>query len=319
MHIILVTQRHGRSVHLPRWLGRGMPYLIPVLLAAVFYVGHQVGQPDENTMISDRALAQWEQEIGVQRESLQELSRQSEEELAALTVRLAELQARSTRLDALGERLIDVAGLQDSEFDFSLPPGVGGPDASELEAEDVMHGQSQQASLRPPSFVEEMDRLEQHLDSRRQQLSVLESVLQNRNIEDQTFVAGRPVGSGSWMSSRYGYRTDPFTGSTTWHAGLDFAGPEGIDIISVAAGVVIYSGERGGYGNMVEINHGGGYSTRYAHNKENLVEVGEIVEKGQVIALLGNTGRSTAPHVHFEVHNDGRTHDPIDYITRQRD
>lgn len=318
MHIILVTQRHGKSVHLPRWLGRGMPYILLAVAGIVFWGGYKAGAPAHDAMISDRALAQWEQEIGSQRQALDALSRQSEEELAALTVRLAELQARSSRLDALGERLVDVVGLEDSEFDFSMAPGVGGPQVPASDAEAGNGGSTDRLAFRPPSFAEELDRMEEHLDSRRQQLSVLESLLNNRSIEDQTFVAGRPVGSGAWMSSRYGYRSDPFNGTNSWHGGLDFAGREGTDIISVAAGVVVYSGERGGYGNMVEINHGGGYATRYAHNKENLVEVGEIVEKGQVIALLGNTGRSTAPHVHFEVHRDGRTVDPIDYISRTR-
>ncbi|WLD59652.1 M23 family metallopeptidase [Salinispirillum sp. LH 10-3-1] len=119
------------------------------------------------------------------------------------------------------------------------------------------------------------------------------------------------------MSSRFGYRTDPFTGRITWHNGLDFAGRQGIDVMAVAAGVVVYSGDRGGYGNTVDINHGGGYVTRYAHNKENLVSVGDIVEKGQPIALLGSTGRSTAPHVHFEVYLNGRAVDPAPYITRR--
>ncbi|TGG92732.1 M23 family metallopeptidase [Natronospirillum operosum] len=311
MQIILVTQRHGRSLHLPTWLGRSMPYLILVSAVGLFYLGFLAGTPEAGRALSDRALVQWEQEIHSQRQLLDQITRQSEEELAALAVRLAELQARSTRLDALGERLIDVAGLEDSEFDFSMPPGVGGPEVPVSSDDD-------QRFQRPPTFAEELERLEAHLDSRRQQLTVLESLLNNRSMDDQTFVAGRPVGSGAWMSSRYGYRTDPFTGANAWHGGLDFAGPEGLDIVSVASGVVVYSGERGGYGNMVEINHGGGYSTRYAHNRENYVQVGEIVEKGQVIAALGNTGRSTAPHVHFEVHNNGRTRDPIDYISRTR-
>ncbi|MEX1056490.1 MAG: M23 family metallopeptidase, partial [Natronospirillum sp.] len=273
MQIILVTQRHGKSVHLPQWLGRSLPYLTLMASAALFYSGYHTANEQQMTTVSPRALAQWEQEIAGQRDDLEALSRRSEEELAALMVRLAELQARSSRLDALGERLIEVAGLQDSEFDFSLPPGVGGPAMIEDVSTEISSLRS--GGLRPPSFTEELDRLGTHLDSRRQQLSVLESLLTNRMIESQTFVAGRPVrsGGGAWMSSRYGYRSDPFNGSNSWHAGLDFAGREGTEIVAVAAGVVVHSGERGGYGNMVEINHGSGYTTRYAHNKENLVEL----------------------------------------------
>ncbi len=118
------------------------------------------------------------------------------------------------------------------------------------------------------------------------------------------------------MSSRFGRRTDPFNGRVAWHEGVDFAGKLNSDIVSVAAGVVTWSEERSGYGIMVEINHGGGFSTRYAHCSENLVQVGDVVKKGQVIAKMGSSGRSTGPHVHFEVYKHGRAVDPASYIHR---
>lgn len=307
MDIILVSRRHGSSTHIPRWLGKWVVPLFAVVMLGTFYVGYRVGAPIHEMALSKDAMMQWENEINNQKAEVEKISRLTYEQLDALTVRLAELQARLTRVDALGERLVQVAGLEDGEFDFTLMPGVGGPEMSSGEG----------MSYRPPSFMEALDQLDNHIVSRSHQLSILESVLQNRSIEAQTFVAGRPVGSGSWMSSRFGYRTDPFTGRITWHNGLDFAGRQGIDVMAVAAGVVVYSADRGGYGNTVDINHGGGYVTRYAHNKENLVSVGDIVEKGQPIALLGSTGRSTAPHVHFEVYLNGRAVDPAPYITRR--
>lgn len=306
MDIILVSRRHGSSTHIPRWLGKWVVPFFVAVICVTFFAGYRVGAPIHEMALSKDAMIQWESEINSQKAEVEKISRLTHEQLDALTVRLAELQARLTRVDALGERLVQVAGLEDGEFDFTMMPGVGGPEMS-----------GEGMSYRPPSFTEALDQLDSHIVSRSHQLSILESVLQNRSIEAQTFVAGRPVGSGSWMSSRFGYRTDPFTGRITWHNGLDFAGRQGIDVLAVAAGVVVYSNDRGGYGNTVDINHGGGYVTRYAHNKELLVSVGDIVEKGQPIALLGSTGRSTAPHVHFEVFLNGRAVDPAPYITRR--
>ena len=119
------------------------------------------------------------------------------------------------------------------------------------------------------------------------------------------------------MSSPYGKRIDPFTGELAWHHGVDFAtGELGVEIKTVASGVVTYAGERQGYGLLVEVNHGNGYETLYAHDQEVLVKACDVVKKGQIIALSGSTGRSTGPHVHFEVHKNGRVVDPASYISR---
>ena len=127
------------------------------------------------------------------------------------------------------------------------------------------------------------------------------------------YPAGRPVQQG-WLSSYYGWRTNPFGGNQQFHKGIDFAGKENSEIVAVGGGVVTYSGKRYGYGNLVEITHGNGYITRYGHNKKNLVREGETVKKGQAIALMGSTGRSTGPHVHFEVIKDGKKIDPAKFI-----
>ncbi|MEX1265589.1 MAG: M23 family metallopeptidase, partial [Woeseia sp.] len=155
--------------------------------------------------------------------------------------------------------------------------------------------------------------LGQQLDSREAQLGVLESVLLTQNLSDRVRPQGRPVKTG-WMSSYFGRRTDPFTGKPATHRGVDFAGKAGAEIVAVADGVVTWSSPRYGYGELVEINHGNGYATRYAHNSENLVAVGEEVRKGQTVALMGETGRATGPNLHFEVLHRGQRVNPVTFI-----
>ncbi len=228
--------------------------------------------------------------------------RESEDKLDALAIRLGRMNAHVIRLDALGRRLTEMAELEDGEFDFSTAPPIGGP----LEPEQFTGGD-----------IIDMDRslelLAVQLADREKQLGVLESMLLNQNLTQRTLPEGRPLKSG-WLSSYYGKRTDPFTGKPAWHKGVDFAGKAGAEIVAVAAGVVTYSGARYGYGKMVEIDHGKGYVTRYAHNSENLVSVGDEISKGQVIAHMGSTGRATGPNLHFEVLQNGRSVDPLKYI-----
>ena len=164
-----------------------------------------------------------------------------------------------------------------------------------------------------PDVVDAMTSLDVQLADREAQLWVLENVLMNENLEDRVYPQGRPVNAG-WLSSYFGKRTDPFTGKPANHLGIDFAGKMGADITAVADGVVTWSGDRYGFGAMVEINHGNGYSTRYAHNSENLVEVGDEVRKGQVIALMGKSGRATGPNLHFEVLRNGQRVNPLNFI-----
>ena len=228
----------------------------------------------------------------------------SEPQFRAMTGNLAELEARMTRLDALGQRLTAIAELQGGEFDFSELPAVGGPMLGEYEID---------ASIKGLDF--DLVRLATHIDDREQQLDILESLLSTRKLEEQTLLSGQPVKNG-YMSSRYGWRADPITGKRSMHTGLDFAGKTGSEVIAVAAGVVTWTGKNSGYGNVVEILHTGDLVTRYAHNKENLVVPGDIVRKGETIALMGSSGRVTGPHVHFEVYKNGRSVDPSSYVAR---
>ena len=222
----------------------------------------------------------------------------------AYALRIAQLQARIVRLDALGERLTKVGRLDEGEFDFSQAPAMGGPESP-----------VGQRGYQIPAYIELLDQLAHDIEDREQQLGVLETLLAKRKMDRDVFIAGRPVKKG-WMSSSFGKRTDPITGNRAWHDGVDFAGKDGADVISVAAGVVVYADTRNGYGKMVEINHGGGYSTRYGHHKDLKVKSGDIVRKGEVIGLMGSSGRSTGPHVHFEVFKNGRVVDPSTYIHR---
>ena len=305
LNIIVVSRRNGRV----RSISSGVFIALVVIglsfLGATGYLGYWLGHQSQNDVFDQNSAAAWKKTLAKQKEEISQVKQYSEEQIQALTVKIAELQARATRVDALGDRLVKVAKLDEGEFDFSEPPAVGGPEASDLYS----------AAYQVPVLTDVIDDLATRIEGREEQLTILESLLSNRKISNDTFIAGRPILKG-WMSSRYGYRSDPFTGKMAWHEGVDFAGKEGSDIVAVAAGVVTWASERYGYGLMVEINHGNGYSTRYGHSKELLVKVGDVVKKGQVIARMGSTGRSTGPHVHFEVHNNGKALDPAKFILR---
>lgn len=275
--------------------------LIPI---AALYAGYRLGSSDA---VAAAAIASnWQEAVQQQRQAVADAKITAEENLNALALRLGQMQAHVMRLDALGQRLTRMAGLEDGEFDFDNSPAQGGPES----------GAATQP-LAVPDFITQLDNLSQQLDDRGRQLDVLESMLMNRNLQAEVFPAGRPITSG-WISSNFGMRTDPFTGKLEHHNGVDFAGKEGSDVIAVASGVVTWAGPRYGYGNLVEINHGKGYATRYGHNKEILVTVGDTVKKGHTLAHMGSTGRSTGPHVHFEVLRNGRAVNPSKYVRAAR-
>jgi murein DD-endopeptidase MepM/ murein hydrolase activator NlpD len=242
-------------------------------------------------------------ELESQREAIDVTRQRTEDTLDALAIRIGQMNARIIRLDALGRRLTQMADLDDGEFDFDSEPALGGPE------EPYLSG----SAVAVPEVLAAMTGLSQQLDNREAQLGVLESVLINQQLVDRVSPQGRPVESG-WMSSYYGRRTDPFTGKPANHKGVDFAGKAGAEVFAVADGVVTWSSNRYGYGELVEINHGNGYATRYAHNAENLVEVGEEVKKGQTVALMGDTGRATGPNLHFEVLHQGNQVNPVNFI-----
>jgi len=247
----------------------------------------------------------WYSEIQTQTEELEAAKQSSQQQINALAARLGMLQAHVRRLDAAGERILEISGIDAKEFNFSSSPAVGGPEKL-----------SETFSPSSKSLVQSFEKVDLLLQSREQQLKVLESLLMDKHMGLERYISGRPITKG-WLSSFYGERNDPFTGKPAWHAGVDFAGSEDDDVIATAAGVVSWVGKRSGYGLLVEINHGDGLVTRYGHNKEALVKKGDVVAKGQAISKMGSTGRSTGPHVHYEVIKNGRPTNPTPYINRK--
>jgi murein DD-endopeptidase MepM/ murein hydrolase activator NlpD len=250
-------------------------------------------------------LGNWSAELLRQQGEIEETRRILQEKVNALAMRVGQMNANVIRLDALGKRLTRMANLNDGEFDFGNPPAMGGEGGAD--------GQPAQI----PSLTAMVDDLQSQLSSREQQLGVLENLILTRELNKQVYPEGRPVQEG-FISSYFGDRADPFTGYLAVHKGVDFAAPEGTHVNSVAAGLVTFAGERAGYGLMVEVNHGNGMTTRYAHNEKLLVSGGEMIRKGQDLALIGSTGHSTGPHLHFEVLKNGVQVDPLRFIGEVR-
>ena len=308
MKIILISNRadKARTLMLNSWAkGLLSVLLLGIPVAAGTMMGVKIAD-GRWELLFENSVNEMQQQIVVQQAEVDTGRTQANNTLTAMTLKLAEMRARLVRLDALGEHLTQIASLEEGEFDFSSSPGLGGPEEPALLAEkDHLSMHNELAAV--------FSKLDRQLDSRESQLHVLTSMMSDNRLEKEQTVAGRPILKG-WMSSAYGMRTDPFHGEQRWHGGVDFAGKDGSAIVAVASGVVTWSGKRSGYGNIVELNHSDGYLTRYAHNEKNLVEIGSVVKKGQQIARMGSSGRSTGPHVHFEVFKNGRTVDPATYI-----
>ncbi len=241
-------------------------------------------------------------ELAEQQGEVERLNSVVARDMNALALRLGRMQAETTRLNALGGRLAKLGKLDDGEFNFESDPDLGGPEGGGL-----------MLAVPPNQISNEIGRLEKQLASQSRQLTVLEELLTDREIDDSLMPSGTPVRSG-YISSRYGYRSDPITGANDFHAGIDFDGDYGTDILAVGSGVVSYAANKPGYGLTVEIDHGNGYVTRYAHNSKNLVGVGDPIRDGDVIGKVGSTGRSTGTHVHFEVWRDGRVVNPNEFV-----
>jgi murein DD-endopeptidase MepM/ murein hydrolase activator NlpD len=304
MNVIFLPRREGRA----RQLNLTRPLTMTVLatltlaiLGSAFAVGLQLGRGShERFLLSDTTrlgslLAEQKQQIDALRQQLQL-------RVDAMAMRLGAVNAHVIRLDALGKRLTEMAAIDSREFNFERDPPSGGP-----EGEGV--------SAQIPDLSVMLAQLEQRVDLRESQLSALENVILARELKAQIHPEGRPVSNG-FISSYFGERSDPFDGREAFHKGVDFAAPAGSKVVAVAAGVVTWASERSGFGKLVEINHGDGYVTRYAHNERMLVRVGQTIKRGEPLALMGSTGRSTGPHVHFEVLRNGRQVDPLSFIGR---
>jgi murein DD-endopeptidase MepM/ murein hydrolase activator NlpD len=260
-----------------------------------------IAQPDDRTLAQ---IASMHQQIAAQKVELAQVRADAERDVSRMAVKLGELQADSARLDALGERLVAAGKLDPAEFNFAEPAGIGGPEKSVPPARSL-----------PFDLSVSMEELARRFDTQQTQLGVLQSLLADRQVIANLTPSGMPVREG-FITSPYGERIDPFTGRGSFHPGIDIGVPYGERVHAVAAGIVTYAGVRIGYGKVVEIDHGDGYMTRYAHNSKLVAHVGEYVREGTVIADAGSTGRSTGPHVHFEVWRDGRLVNPMVYVRR---
>jgi murein DD-endopeptidase MepM/ murein hydrolase activator NlpD len=292
MNLIFFSRRRGQAHHLrvshPVFLTLA-GVLGLAILGGVFALGMRFGTQatDSSTHLA---------EIGAIRQQVRD-------RVDAMSVRLGELSAHVIRLDALGKRLTEMAKINSGEFNFDTSPGLGGPEEG---------GASLAGTAAVPELTRLLDDLERRLEQRDSQLLALENVILSRSLGDAVRPEGRPVAAG-YISSYFGTRQDPFEGHSANHRGIDFAGVQGSEVLAVAEGVVTRVEKVAGYGNLVEIKHGE-YVTRYAHNQSALVAAGDRVSRGQPIALMGSTGRSTGPHVHFEVLRNGQHVNPLKFI-----
>jgi len=255
-------------------------------------------------------------QLAAQNHQLAVLRDAANQTMSSLGVRVGSLQAHIARLNSLGERLTQTAGLSGGEFDFNVEPAVGGA-AAALPRDQVQTSALQASSSDvSTSMTHEIQKLENQLKHSDDQLAVLENLLRGRRLKQQSQPGGWPADAG-FVSSNYGERQDPFTGVLSFHKGMDIAAEAGTAVKAAASGLVTHAGNKGDFGHVVEISHGNGYITRYAHNSALHVKSGDFVVKGERIAAMGSSGRSTGSHLHFEVIENGQAVDPRKYLESQ--
>jgi len=265
-----------------------------VFIASLVYVGMLIGQPNAQ----EAEYYNFEE-----KKNLQKTKQHVNRRLEALGQRVGLLQARISRINAVEKRLAGAAKVDISRFDFDSEPALGGSESANASFNPVSE----------PALSDEIKSMEKVLAKSEAALESLGVSLSETILREEQTPDGMPV-RNSWISSRYGWRISPISGTRKFHKGADIPGKYGADIIAVADGVVVRSEDAGMLGNMVEINHGDGIRTIYAHNSKNKVSVGQSVQKGDVIAELGSSGSSTGPHVHFEVRKNGRAISPHAYL-----
>jgi murein DD-endopeptidase MepM/ murein hydrolase activator NlpD len=302
LQIIIVDRRMSRA----RTLTLSRPRLAAVALAFTAVVAAVVAAL---YLLTLRMAADVPAVQGIVSYALREQNERYEQYLqtnvSSMAKMLGDMQARLLRLDALGERVSKLAGIRPEEFNFRELPGRGGPLPPDARA------------LTLHELQDQVSRVGNGVEQRSDYMGVLESELVASQARDALLPKGTPVSEG-FVGSGYGMRNDPFTGQLAMHAGVDFAGPVGTPIFAAAGGVVVTAELEPSFGNTVEIDHGKGLSTVYAHTSRILVKPGDLVRKGQQIALVGTTGRSTGPHLHFEVHVNGEAQNPSRYLASLR-
>lgn len=328
MNIILVRRKSGAAFDIN--LSRSFIIIISLMFLSLPVLSYYLGviSSDRTPIMADINKPEhiepirkelnkivgsiYKEELAQQQEELNALKLHNQENINALTNSMAKLQAHIIRLDSLGSRLTEVAQLDKKAFNFNFSPSMGGPDDDTVQPGDSQNLIFSQ-NLKYGEFVERMNQITQDIDSRSKQLDILENLLIAEHFKLSSTPTGKPAEKG-WISSYFGMRKDPFNGKRKMHKGVDVAGKSGTSVLATADGVVIRAERQNGYGKLLEIDHGYGLSTRYGHNKTIAVKVGDIVKQGQVIASMGSTGRSTGPHVHYEVLRNGKQVNPQKYI-----
>lgn len=317
MEIILLTGRAGKFRKLQFGLGiqLGALLLFTVVLTSTGYMLGATNSSRIADIPNNETLVKTKKQIGElklilvglqqQRDQLEMAKIGANADAEILTQKMGEMNAQIIRLNAFSERLSSLAKIDKEEFAFSVDPAQGGMfQELKLPLNNIQQSQQFSASVKA---------LQQQLDGKQQQLDYLESFFLREKVDKKTVISTRPIKKG-WISSFFGKRKDPFTGKHAFHSGIDMAGKRGSSIVAAADGIVTWSGKRWAYGQMVEIDHGKGIVTRYGHNEGLTVKVGDHVNRGQLIAKMGSSGRSTGPHLHFEVRKNGKAVNPLKYI-----
>jgi murein DD-endopeptidase MepM/ murein hydrolase activator NlpD len=300
MQIILVSSdyRTRRNINIgwPHIVGVSAALLVALAMTATLanYLSLKYAATSDHPLIRSVLLAD-------QHEKSREQRQQIQDNVNNLAVKLGEMQAHMLRLDGLGERLAKVAGLKPQEL----------PSAT------AMSGRGGSATPTTPlsldQFSRQLSELQRGIDVKADQMTVLEALLVEGSAQRKFLPTLPPIENINYTSN-FGYRIDPFTGHQSFHEGVDFAAETGTPINAAASGKVIYAETHAAYGKTVDIDHGNGLVTRYAHASELLVKDGDLVVRGQRIAKVGSTGRSTGPHLHFEVRLNGASQNPARFL-----
>lgn len=306
---LLIVNKSGigaKNIHIPSFVIALSIVLFLVLISSLAYTIHHLNQPNGIQQLSQHLAPQLEGDdqlyalVQLQKQELEQTQLEAQSQVEALSLRLAKMQAQVMRLEQLGQKLVKVAKLNKKEFDFNDNPAIGGPNMIQL-----------------PELEKRIASVLAELDSKESQLTVIETLIEQRIMSNLQKPKGKPTQKG-WISSYFGQRKDPFTGRQSMHRGIDVAGKEGEKIVATANGVVTWAEERSGYGKLIEVDHGNGLLTRYGHCESIDVEVGQQVMQGESLGTIGSTGRSTGPHIHYEVIKNGVKVNPLKYVRQSR-
>ena len=300
MQLILINKNgEPAQLALPSWKIKALSVVLGVVCLGLVLSGFMLKQSD---FVDAAVIDNWRAKLSEQDAVVEALQSQSVARRQAVGRQIAEMQARLWRMEALASYMHESSGLPQDEFDFDAPVSQGGPLSAKAEVLGV------------ENLDDQLFNLSERLKQRETELSILDQVLVGVYTEQGATPVGAPIVKG-WMSSPFGERVDPISGKKAWHEGMDFAGANGSDVIAVANGVVVFAGHRSGYGKLIEISHGEDLRTRYGHHQELLVHAGQSVKRGDVIGRMGSSGRSTGPHVHFEVLKSGKPVNPARYVS----